>query len=508
MASQTVNAPPHPRRPPRFGLRARLIASHSIVIIVAVMLLLSISAAYLRRYESRVEKDRIEGFSKTLTISINYIARQTRLNQVTGRSEAIDALARQENIRLIVLSRTADVIYDTDDSDSLAGTTLNEFADETTALIRASNDPTIVDQRWLDPDPNSPFADQLLLLSSGGPVRQELALLIVAPERRYPLLAFYLPRVLVVAAISLAVAILVAYVLSVRLSAPINRLTLAADAMATGKLDQAVPGGGDDEVGRLVTSFNQMSRQIAATSLSQRELLANVAHELRTPLTSIQGYAQALRDDVIETDRERLQALSIIGGEASRMATLIGQLLDLSRLESGQTKLAIGVVPVDELIARVFDRFQAPATQKNIHFDSLVGPGLAVVGDEGRLIQLFSNLLDNAIRHTDRGGHIQIQAHLAPPPDGRDRTHVRLIVADTGAGIAPEHLRRVFERFNRGGRSVQEHDGFGLGLAIAREIVDLHRGTIAVSSQVGVGTTWVIELPFADYDSVPDANDR
>lgn len=512
MASQTANAQLHAQRPPRYGLRARLIASHSIVIVVALTLLLLISTVYLRRYEVTVEKNRIEEFSKTLTLSINLLVRQGALDQITDRREAIDALATQEGIRLIVLSSTAEVRYDTDDSANLTGTTLDEFAEATARLIRASNDPATVDQRWLEPAPNSPFADQFVLLSSGGPVRQNLALLIVAPQRRYPLLAFYFPRVLVVAAISLAVASLVGSVLSVRLAAPINRLTVAADAMARGKLEQAVPGDGDDEIGRLVTSFNQMSRQIAAASLSQRELLANVAHELRTPLTSIQGYAQALRDDVIETESERQHALTIIGGEANRMATLIGQLLDLSRLESGQTKLSIGVVPVKQLVERVFERFQTSATDKGIHLESLSGPRLAIAGDEGRLIQLLSNLLDNAIRHTDQGGHIQVQAHLAPPPQGKASTHVRLIVSDTGEGIAPEHLSRIFERFNRGGDSDQEREGFGLGLAIVREIVGLHRGTIAVSSQVGVGTTWVIELPSAapgdSYDSVPEADDR
>lgn len=497
MTSSTSHLHRQPLRPTALGLRARLIATHSIVIAVALLLVLLISTAYLRRYEVSVEKRRIEEFSRTLTVAFNFLSRQHLVSDANGRIAAFDALADQENIRLIVLNRSADVVYDSDETANLEGTALPAFADTTRVLIRTAVDRPGIQQQWLEPPADSPFADHYLLLSSGGPGRQNRALLIVAPNRRFPLVALYLPRVIVVAAISLVIAFVIGYLLSVRIAAPINRLTAAADAMTAGNLDQAVPGHGTDELGRLVHSFNQMSRQVSATSRSQRDLLANVAHELRTPLTSIKGYAQALRDDVIETDAERAHAHTIIGVEATRMATLIGQLLDLSRLESGQTTLTRGIVPVGPLIERVRERFQAAANQQSINVDGMSDPNLAIAGDEGRLVQLLSNLVDNAIRHTQPGGQIQIRAKLVPPSVRTDPARVRLTVADTGEGIAPDQLPRIFERFRRGGEPHAAHDGFGLGLAIVREIVGLHHGTIDVSSQVGVGTTWVIDLPAA-----------
>lgn len=500
-----MNADPHPahvvQRPPAaHGLRGRLIASHAIVIVIALLLVLTISTAYLRRFETAVQRDRLEEIAKTLTISVNFIARDRLLTNATSRIEAVDSLADQEEIRLLVLNRTGTVLYDSDQTARLTGTTLTEFSDVTTELIQQTDSRLTIQQRWLDPSQGSPFAGQYALLSSGGPGRQGRALLVVAPDRRFPLLALYIPRVLIIAAISLAIATLVGYLLSVRLAAPIVRLTRAADAMAAGNLEQEVPDGGDDELGRLVRSFNTMSRQVARTARSQRELLANVAHELRTPLTSIQGYAQAVRDHVVQTEEERTQALTTIGEEAHRMGSLIEQLLDLARLESGQTTMVLAPVQVDQLFDRTLSRFRNAATDRHVTLRAAPAPTLVIEGDEGRLLQLLSNLIENALRHTSAGGHIRLWAEAAIRHPHEMTGRVRITVADTGAGIDPAILPRLFERFSSSGTVSNSRDGVGLGLAIVREIVGLHAGTISVSSGVGVGTTFVIELPAGKTD--------
>jgi two-component system sensor histidine kinase BaeS len=290
------------------------------------------------------------------------------------------------------------------------------------------------------------------------------------------------------------VASLAGYLLSRRIAAPVNRLTNATQSMAEGQLEQDVPGEGPDELGRLVAGFNAMSRRVAATARSQRDLLANVAHEIRTPLTSVQGYALALRDGVIEDASEQERALTTIGRESERMASLIGQLLDLARLESGQTRLTLRPVAVDSLLERVAERFQPAATHKGV---TLLVDGrttLAVQGDEGRLVQVLSNLVDNAIRHTPSGGHVKLE--ISPRSiDGRGSAGVRFTIADTGEGISPDRLPRIFGRFARGDGT--DGAGFGLGLAIVRELVALHNGDIRVSSQPGAGTTFVVDLPAA-----------
>jgi signal transduction histidine kinase len=314
---------PAGRRPLFLSLRARLIASHSFVILLALAFVLLISAAYLRRYETVYERERIEQVSKTLTISTNFLT-QSRLTAVKDRRiDAIDALAAELDIRLIVFRRDALVLYDSDEVDNLTGQYLAPYATPIRLLLDRVDAGGGLYETWVDPPADDPLAGQLVLLSAGGPGRQGRPLAIVAPPRRYPLLAQYLPRLFLVAGLSLAAASIAGYALSRRIAAPVDRLTQAANAMAQGNLEQQVPDEGPDELGRLVTSFNTMSRQVAATSRSQRELLANVAHELRTPLTSVQGYAQALRDGMIEDDADAERALTTIGRESDRNSSIL-----------------------------------------------------------------------------------------------------------------------------------------------------------------------------------------
>lgn len=485
------------RRPLFLNLRARLIASHAFVILLALALVLLFGAAYLRRYETTVERERIEQLSDTLTISTNYLSKQSTSPTNQQRIEAIDALAAEQNVRLIVFGPAARVVYDSDGSSTLIGRVLPTYAPAIRTIIRQSIGRASVQQRWITPPAGDLLVGKLVLLSSGGPGGQGKALAIVAPPRRFPLVSRYLPRLLLVAAISLVIASVAGYLISRRIAAPVDRLTVAANLMAAGQLEQEVAGEGPDELGRLVATFNSMSRRVAATARSQRDLLANVAHELRTPLTSVQGYAQALRDGVIEDPAERARALTLIGRESERMASLIGQLLDLARLESGQTRLTLRPVPVAQLLDRVADRFRPLASQKGIALHVQGGAGLTVQGDEGRLVQILSNLVDNAIRHTPAGGHIGISVDSILVVNGPTASEIRLAVADTGEGISPDRLARIFDRFDRGSTESGDRSGFGLGLAIVRELVGLHHGAIRVSSQPGFGTTFVVDLPAA-----------
>jgi signal transduction histidine kinase len=257
--------------------------------------------------------------------------------------------------------------------------------------------------------------------------------------------------------------------------------------MAAGNLEQRVSATGQDEIARLVESFNAMSRQVATTYRSQRQLLADVAHELRTPLTSVQGYARALQDGVVEAGPERARVLATISRESERMSALIAQLLDLARLESGQTRLNVAPVVVDGLFQRAMERFRTAAHVKGVVLTAQADPEVAVAGDDGRLLQILSNLLANAIRHTADGGLVSLTAE-------REGDAIRVEIHDTGEGISPERLPHIFDRFERGDNR-DASSGFGLGLAIVRELVSLHRGQISAASQLGRGTTFTILLP-------------
>lgn len=487
----------------RDSLRARLIASHAVVLLLALGLVLLFSAAFLRRYERDAAEDRLADLAVPLVAEVNVARLADRAPELRAlRIDALDAQAAAMEIRILVADSDGRVRYDTDEAGGLRRESLPEYAPIIATVIREAQNDRDLHYRFVEPSDDDAFAGRQVLIAAGQtrPFVARHALVIVTDDERIPLLRLFLPRLLIVAGFTLVIASVAGLLLSRHIARPIERLTVAADAMARGDLKQQVLGSGEDEIGRLVGSFNAMSAQVAATYQSQRDLLANVAHELRTPLTSVQGYVQAIRDGVVLTEAERDAALATIGRESERMTTLIGQLLDLARLESGQTRLTMGPVAVTTVFDRIAERFRPLAAEKGVALTIDMPdapPGLALRGDEARLIQIVSNLVANAIRHTPAGGRISLDARLlsAAPI-------VRLTVRDSGDGIAPERLPAIFDRFVRDDVDASDSgtDGdarFGLGLAIVKELVELHGGRIDVESQPGRGTTFTLDLPGA-----------
>ena len=501
MPAQTdaMTPPRRPRNPRWSSLQTRLIASHSLVLLLALALVLIISAAYLRRLEHTADQQRLAQVAIPLTAEINTIT--LRPGVLAERTplvlDLIDAQAETLNVRLLILEADGTVFYDTAMNHSLKGVRFAKLADPIANLVRKSTKRGEVRSVFLtasDAIGDNSNATALLAAGPTGQQKARRALLMVAPYRRFPLIALYLPRLLLVAAISLVIASIAGFVLSRRIAGPVVHLTDAADAMAGGDLEQVVPGAGPDEIGRLVGSFNAMSHRVASLARSQRDLLANVAHELRTPLTSVQGYAKALKDGVIVDPEEHARALGTIGRESERMAALIGQLLDLSRLESGQSQLMIGRVDAAGLLNRVVEQSRPAALAKSLDFSASAPAGIAIAGDENRLIQILSNLVSNAIRHTPERGRVTL---LAAANSGTERL-VRIWVQDNGEGMSPERVDDLFARFARGsGSRVDDQSGFGLGLAIVKELVALHGGGVAVESRLGEGSTFIVDLPAA-----------
>jgi len=325
------------------------------------------------------------------------------------------------------------------------------------------------------------------------PPAERLYVVTLAPQRRLPVFDRGLAPFVLAAGVAAIVSIPLAFLLARTISHPITQLTGAARAIAAGDLTRRVPGRQDKgEVGTLVYAFNTMVERLEQTYESQRQLLANVAHELRTPLTSIQGYAQALRDGVLQDDDERDEALLAVTEETGRMGDLVNQILQLSRLESGQSELSLSEFEVVDLLERLRRQFQPLAARANVTLSFDAPEGLRLNADEELLIQALGNLIGNGLRHTPSGGRVSVRAALAGGPDGARLA--RFSVSDSGAGIPPEQLERIFERFYRGGGAPTARR-FGLGLAIVREVVARHNGTITVDSAVGRGTTFTIDLP-------------
>ncbi|MCM8792501.1 MAG: cell wall metabolism sensor histidine kinase WalK [Candidatus Omnitrophica bacterium] len=224
----------------------------------------------------------------------------------------------------------------------------------------------------------------------------------------------------------------------------------------------------------------------------RQDFVANVSHELRTPVSSIKGYAETLLEGAIEDKDNAKEFISIIYHESNRLAHLIDDLLDLSKIESGKMKMVFSPLEINPIVKNCVDALEKQAKQKSISISLDLSDNLPkVLADEKRLSQVFLNLLDNAIKYTPQGGSVKISASLK-------EKFVQIDVADTGIGIAEKDLSRIFERFYRVDKArSRELGGTGLGLSIVKHIVLAHGGQVWVKSQLGAGSTFSFTLPKA-----------
>ncbi|MBP7690297.1 MAG: HAMP domain-containing protein [Anaerolineales bacterium] len=320
-------------------------------------------------------------------------------------------------------------------------------------------------------------------------------LALALPQPPYPLLDFFLRDLLGPLAqaglLAAAAALVLAVLISRSIARPLQQMAAVAQGIAAGDYARGAPVSGPDEVRQLGQALNQMGAKIQATQQAQQDFLGNISHELKTPLTSIQGFAQAIQDGAAASPEAVQRSARIIFEEADRMRRLVEDLLELTRLDAGLRALNRQAVDVGLLLAAVTEKFQPRAQAKQITLAAELAPQLPIIkGDPDRLAQVFTNLVDNALKHTPAGGRVLVNASVTA--DG-----LQAAVADTGAGIPAEDLGRVFERFYQVDKSRARPGGVGLGLAITKEIVQAHRGSIRAESVVGLGTRFTVTLPAA-----------
>jgi len=289
--------------------------------------------------------------------------------------------------------------------------------------------------------------------------------------------------------IGLVMAIVLALLISNWIARPLNRVAGAAHGIASGDYEHRAPAEGPREVKEVARAFNDMAEKVQRAQKTQRDFLANATHELKTPLTSIQGYSQAILDGAAAQPE---QAAQVIYDEAGRMRRLVEDLLALSRIESGQSPFRLARVEVGALLNAVLANLSMLAADNQVALHHAIEPLPDIIADGDRLAQVFTNLIDNAIAHTPAGGEVTVLAEVR-------NGGVQVAVTDTGPGIPPGELSRIFERFYQvdKSRARSQRKGTGLGLTITREIVEAHGGRIGVESVPGSGATFVVWLPTA-----------
>jgi len=351
------------------------------------------------------------------------------------------------------------------------------------------------------------FAAQLLVIVAGSLTLAVVALAVapglfrthvrralgdVAPEVAGHLDEAFGGAILTALAIAVTVALLTALavssVLALQIVRPIRALAMAAEKVARGRYEARVPTSGPGELAALGGAFNAMAAALDSSERRRRALLADLAHELRTPLATIEGYLEGMADGVVEADGDAFQVLQ---GEASRLRRLVEDVATVSRAEEGQLGLRLERRDPGGLVAAAVQAAGPRYAAKGVVLEARVDRRLPkVAADPDRIGEVLANLLDNALRHTPPGGRVEVAATA-------DGGELRLSVADTGEGIPAELLGRVFERFYRVDRARTRADGgSGIGLTIARAIVEAHGGRIrAESDGPGRGSRFVLGIP-------------
>jgi signal transduction histidine kinase len=289
--------------------------------------------------------------------------------------------------------------------------------------------------------------------------------------------------------VAIAIALILTFVLLRRITSPIGALAKAAGQLGRGDLSQRVQFQGKGEVEMLGQAFNSMAADLEHAEQLRRNLVADVAHELRTPLSNIQGYLEAIRDRVMKPNATTIRSLN---EEAALLSRLVNELQELSLAEAGELKLVYQPEDIAKLVKQAVAPWQPKVAAKEISLSLDLPDNLPLVNiDWQRVNQVLHNLLENAVGHTHKGGTISVAAMTQ---DG----WVEVSVSDTGEGIPAEDLPYIFERFYRVDRSrARATGGSGLGLTIAKRLVEAHGGTITVQSELGKGSRFSFTLPIA-----------
>jgi len=290
--------------------------------------------------------------------------------------------------------------------------------------------------------------------------------------------------------VAIAIALLLTFVLSRRMTSPIGALAKAARRLGRGDLSQRVQLQGEGEVAALAQAFNSMAADLEHAEQLRRNLVADAAHELRTPLSNIQGYLEAIRDGVIKPDAATIHSLN---EEAVLLSRLVNELQELSLAEAGELKLVYQAEDITKLVKQAVTPWQPQLAAKEISLSLDLPDNLPLVNiDWQRVNQVLHNLLENAVAYTHKGGTINVAAIT-------QGDWVEVSVSDTGEGIPAEDLPHIFERFYRVDKSrARATGGSGLGLTIAKRLVEAHGGKSTVQSKLGKGSRFSFTLPIAE----------
>lgn len=305
-------------------------------------------------------------------------------------------------------------------------------------------------------------------------------------------------QLIYVTILSLMVACLISFYLSIRITRPIRKITRSADRLADGEYGIVFKGGHYTEINTLADTLTRASIELEKSDMLQKDLIANVSHDLRTPLTMIRSYAEMIRDLSGDNPQKREQHLQVIIDETERLNMLVGDLLSLSRMQSGKMVLTPSDFSITHAAHSILNTYKIMEEEEGYKFNLNCSSNYIVNGDEEKIKQVISNLFTNAIKFSGEDKTVNISLK-------RRGKYVLCRIEDHGIGIAPEELDHVWERYYRASSNmVRASEGSGLGLSIVKEILTLHKVNYGVDSTVGKGTTFWFELNWVKTEKMKE----
>ena len=450
------------------SLRSRLWLSYAFIIVTALGVVAMVLFIYLLRNPLlyRQTSERLKAVQAVV------LQRESQSQPV---SVAAQKASRTFNVRVLLYSKDRQLILDTYSNQEVP----LSFPEQRLILRKT---PIVRDENgasWLYSVEKLPDSTYLVIASP----RPRISIFNIFTDD-------FLPLILQSGLIALFLSLVLAFLFARWIADPLQKVILAARNLPSAEI-KPVETSGPHETQELTRAFNDMIARMQASQKSQREFVANVSHEMKTPLTAIQGFAQAILDGTADTSDARQKAAQVIYDESGRMQRMVLDLLDLARLDAGTADITMSPVNMFGLLQAVAEKFAPQSQRAGVDIKVDVAANLQTITADGdRLAQVFTNLVDNALKFTPRSGLISLRAWV-------ENTEMLISVMDTGTGIPEQAQAHIFERFyqadpaRRGG----EKHGAGLGLAIAHEIVQAHGGRISVRSKLGEGTSFDVFLP-------------
>ncbi|MFZ5879408.1 MAG: sensor histidine kinase, partial [Chloroflexota bacterium] len=434
------------------SLRSRLWLSYVVVIVAALSAVALVLLFYLIRNPG-VYRQTLERLHSAETFILARPGEFFDLRNVT----AFERAAENFDVRILVFGKNKAVRYDTAPADAVLPLPEKPAPNRNVTSLRDANG-----KFWLYTVSPLPNGDTLMVAA---PRPRLSALNIFTDELLVPIVEGGL--------IAFLLALVLAFLIARGVADPLQEVIVAARDFPSAEA-QPVDPRGPQEVQELTRAFNAMMGRVQASQRSQREFVANVSHELKTPLTSIQGFAQAILDGTADTPEARQQAAEVIYAESGRMHRMVLNLLDLARLEAGTVVMQRSPLDLRALLDLTVEKFTPQANRAEVSLRAEAPSDLPTLfGDGDRLAQVLTNLVDNALKFTPPGGQVMLRAQ-------RVGHEMQIEVQDSGRGIPPAALERIFDRFYQAdpSRPGGEKHGAGLGLSIASEIVQAHGGRI------------------------------